>query len=87
MCSTVFVEKMELRGSRIQPKGTQIEKKDYHHRFQRVKLPWVDFYNDWGTFIFIVHTCLNARERIPFVRSVRFPNKLLYYNTYTIVYL
>ena len=59
MCSTVIVEKMELRGSRIRPKGTQIEKKDYHYRFQRVKLPWVDFYIDWGTFKFIVHTCLN----------------------------
>ena len=60
MCSTVFVEKIELRGSRIQPKGTQIEKEDYHYRFQRVKLPWVDFYTDWGTFIFMVHTCLKS---------------------------
>ena len=78
MCSTVFVEKMELRGSRIQPKGTQIEKKDYHYRFQRVKLPWVDFYTDWGTFIFMVHTCLKWPLILPFmaVPLVRLVNKL-----------
>ena len=60
MCSTVFVEKMELRGSRIQPKGTQIEKEDYHYRFQRGKLPWIPFYVNLGIFIFIVHTCLKV---------------------------